>query len=244
MLKLLFSWINIIYFPNLFHNTNMKTQTFCCVFMSRAHENDVSFSMKTMYRFPWKRKLLKTLSRVERFENATVGSLSKRGRRQHWEAIKIFQHNPCVFLGIYLLWLPCLFLFSLNFSCFQRLFLNEKVDVNSWLKYWDVSHLEQDGTNVSFISHIHVHFMSCVISFIVLPTLPSSSSAVLLRVGDFWKRLVMWSQSQSTLIWKIQDGGYRQRTYCWVYWYLAPMKLGCELAVECWVMITPSTHAQ
>ena len=36
-------------------------------------------------------------------------------------------------LGIYLLWLPCLFLFWLNFRCFQRLFLNEKkIDGNSW----------------------------------------------------------------------------------------------------------------
>ena len=30
---------------------------------------------------------------------------------------------------------------------------------------------EQDGTNVTLISHIHVCFLSCVISFIVLPTL-------------------------------------------------------------------------
>ena len=40
---------------------------------------------------------------------------------------------------------------------------------------------EQDGTNVSLISHIHVLFLSCVIRFIVLPTLPSPSSAVFLK---------------------------------------------------------------
>ena len=51
--------------------------------------------------------------------------------------------------------------------------------------------------------------------------------------ANFWKRLVMWSQSQPTFIWKIQDGEYRQRTYCCFDWYLTPMKLGCELAVEC-----------
>ena len=41
--------------------------------------------------------------------------------------------------------------------------------------------LTSDGTNVSFILHIHVRFLSCVIRFIVLPTLSSSSSAVLLK---------------------------------------------------------------
>ena len=44
------------------------------------------------------------------------------------------------------------------------------------------SHWEQDGRN-DFISHIHVRFLSCAISFIVLPTLPSPSSAVLLKVS-------------------------------------------------------------
>ena len=81
---------------------------------------------------------------------------------------KIFRHNPCVFLSVY-----------------------EKIDNNSWniddvlqttwkLSNWGLTR-EQDGTNVSFISHIHVRFLSSVISFIVLPTLPSSSSAVLLK---------------------------------------------------------------
>ena len=91
-----------------------------------------------------------------------------------------------------LLWLPCLLQFSLNFSCFKRVFLNEKIDDNSWnidhvlqtTRKWSNWRLtrEQDGTNVSFISHIHVRFLSCVISLIVLPTLPSSPSAVLLKL--------------------------------------------------------------
>ena len=89
-----------------------------------------------------------------------------------------------------------LFLFSLNFSCFQRLFINENIDVNSWnidhvlQTTWKWSNWrlirEQDGTNLSFISHIHVRFLSCVISLIVLPTLSSSSSAVLLKVPNTW----------------------------------------------------------
>ena len=53
------------------------------------------------------------------------------------------------------------------------------------------SHLRAGRTNVSFISHIHVRFLSCVISLIVLPTLPSPSSAVLLEnqrsIGSFHK---------------------------------------------------------
>ena len=45
---------------------------------------------------------------------------------------------------------------------------------SSWSLIW-----AQDGTNVSFISHIHVHFLSCLISLIVLLTLPLLSSAVM-----------------------------------------------------------------
>ena len=37
---------------------------------------------------------------------------------------------------------------------------------------------------MSAISHIHVRFLSCVISVIVLPTLPSPSSAVLFKVPN------------------------------------------------------------
>ena len=73
-----------------------------------------------------------------------------------------------------------MFLFSLKFPWLQRL-LNETMDISSWnvdhvlktAQKWSSWSLiwEQDGTNVSFISHIHVRFSSCVISLIVLPTL-------------------------------------------------------------------------
>ena len=71
-----------------------------------------------------------------------------------------------------------MFLFLLKFPWLQRLLLNETMNVSSW----NVGHVfktawsswsliwEQDGRNVNFISHIHVHFLSSVISLIVLPT--------------------------------------------------------------------------
>ena len=85
-----------------------------------------------------------------------------------------------------------MFLFSLKLLWLQRLLLNETMDVSSW----NVSHVlktawkwsswsliwEQDGTNVIFISHIHVRCLSCVISLIVLLTLPLPSSAALLKL--------------------------------------------------------------
>ena len=95
--------------------------------------------------------------------------LSKRGRQhQRREARKIFLSNPYILLSISLLWLPCMFLFSLKLLWLQRLLLNETMDVSSW----NVGHVlktawkwsswslvwEQDGTNVSFISHIRVRF--------------------------------------------------------------------------------------
>ena len=43
-----------------------------------------------------------------------IGSLSKRGRQRR-EARKIRLRNPRILLSIYLLWLPCMFLFSLKF---------------------------------------------------------------------------------------------------------------------------------
>ena len=103
-----------------------------------------------------------------------IGTLSKWGRqRQQWEAKKIFLCNPYILLRISLLWLPCMFLFSLKFRWLQHLLLNETMDISSW----NVGHVlktawkwsswsliwEQDGTNVSFISHIHVRFLSSVI---------------------------------------------------------------------------------
>ena len=86
-----------------------------------------------------------------------IGSLSKWGRqRQCWEARKVFLSNPYILLSISLLWLPCMFLFSLKTGW----------KWSNWSLIW-----EQDGTNVSFISHIHVRFLSSVISLIVWPTL-------------------------------------------------------------------------
>ena len=142
----------------------------------------------------WQRQwVLKTLDIL-----GLLGTLSKRERRrQRREARKLFLPNPRVLLSTSLLWLPCMFLFSLKFRWLQRLFLNETLDVSSW----NVGHVlktawkwsswsliwEQDGRNVSFISHIHVRFLSGVISFIVLPTLPSPSSAVCLRSLFLWK---------------------------------------------------------
>ena len=98
---------------------------------------------------------------------------------------------------------------SLKFRWLQRLLLNETMDVSSW----NVGHVlktawkwgswsliwEQDGTNVSFIPDIHVRFLSCVISVIVWPTLPSSSSAVLLKLPivnvrptSIWGSMFYW----------------------------------------------------
>ena len=92
------------------------------------------------------------------------------------------------------LWLNCLCLFSLNFNYLGRLrFLNDKINVSSWnidrvlqttwkWNSWSLIE-EQDGTNVSFISHIHLRFVSFVSSHrVVLPALPSPSSAVLIKV--------------------------------------------------------------
>ena len=57
-----------------------------------------------------------------------TGDVSQRRR----QAVKIFRHNPCVFWSMYLLWLHCLFLFSLKFNYLQRVYLNEKINDNSW----------------------------------------------------------------------------------------------------------------
>ena len=44
-----------------------------------------------------------------------IGTLSERGRqRQRRKARKIFLPNPRILLSIPLLWLPCVFLFSLK----------------------------------------------------------------------------------------------------------------------------------
>ena len=87
-----------------------------------------------------------------------LGTLSKRGRQhQRREARKIFLRNPRILLSISLLWLPYHVCFwnpadssvpSLDFSSW-----NVGHVWSSWSLVW-----EQDGTNVSFISHIRVRF--------------------------------------------------------------------------------------
>ena len=118
------------------------------------------------------------------------------------EARKIFLCNPRILLSISLLWLPCMFLFRSNsvdtsvswakrcmfLKCRRR--FEDSVEMEQ-LK----SHLRAGRhtcqlyfTYVSFISHIHVRRLSCVMSLIVLPMLPSPSSAVLLKVPVGLKR--------------------------------------------------------
>ena len=86
-----------------------------------------------------------------------INTLSKWGRqRQRREANKIVLRNPRIILSISLLWLPCMFLFSLKLLWLQHL-LNETMDVSSWnvghvsktARRWSSSSLiwEQDGTN-------------------------------------------------------------------------------------------------
>ena len=105
--------------------------------------------------------------------------------------ILIFLRNPHILLSTSSLWLPCVFLFSLKFRWLQRLLLNETMDVSSWnvdhvLKTaW--SEIEQfEAGQMSALFHIFTcaFCRSCVVSFIVLPTLPSLSSAVLLKVSN------------------------------------------------------------
>ena len=105
---------------------------------------------------------------------------NSRGRRRR-QAVKLFRHNPYVFLSMYLLsigYTVC-FHFSMKFKCLQPVFLKKRIADNCWnidqvlqttwkWSNWRLTR-EQDGTNVSLISHIHVRFLSGVISFIVLP---------------------------------------------------------------------------
>ena len=80
----------------------------------------------------------------------SLGTLSKRGRqRQRREARRIFLRNPRISLSISLLWLPCMFLFSLKFRWLQRLFLNERMDAVS---SWNVGHVRQRGNEAVEVS--------------------------------------------------------------------------------------------
>ena len=139
----------------------------------------------------WPGNLRKTI------EDGDVGK-----QKEYFHTILVY------FLSMYLLWLHCLFLVSLKFNCLQCVFLNEKIDDNCWnidhvlqttwkWSSWRLAR-EQDGANVTFISDIHVHFLSCVICFIVLPTLPSPSSTVFLRfptISEVEKPLHTWLHS-------------------------------------------------
>ena len=119
-----------------------------------------------------------------------LGTLSKRGRQQqHWEARKIFLSNPHILLSISLLWLPCMFLFSLKNRWLQRLLMNETMDVGSnemSATFW--RQCGNGAVEVSFesrmaqMSSFPMHLLSSVISLIVLPTLPLPSWAVLLEL--------------------------------------------------------------
>ena len=105
----------------------------------------------------------------------------------------MFSHNHCFSkASIYLLWLHYLWIFSLKFNCLQRPFLNEKIDNSSWKVEDNWQRLFRNGAvEVSFQSRrvqmpvlfqiFTCAFLSCVISLIDLPPLPSSSSAVLIK---------------------------------------------------------------
>ena len=99
-----------------------------------------------------------------------------------------------------------------------------------WSLMW-----QQDGTNVSFISHIHKHFLSSVISLIVLPML--LSLAVLLTVSSLLTVLLYLSVKgccQSVLLFPEHNGKYTIwkvfisydlttlsiKLYIWKMWHL------------------------
>ena len=125
---------------------------------------------------------LQRLRCFDSFVLATEDGNANVGRQE-----KIFLRNPRILLSISLVWLPYVFYFRWN-----------SVDSSiSWTKRWTVV-LEVSATfwrqrgngavEVSFESrtaHIHVPFLCSVISIIVLPTLPSPSSAVLLVWGPY-----------------------------------------------------------
>ena len=97
----------------------------------------------------------------------------KRGtrtrQRQPREARKIFLRNPRVWLSIYLLWY---FDSSVSFCTKRWTFVLQIMTATFWRQDGNGAfEVPIESTNVSFISHIHVRFLSSVISFIVLPTL-------------------------------------------------------------------------
>ena len=73
-----------------------------CIFIWKR-KHFVAFScpvhtktMKTMYRFRWKRKLSKTISRVERFENATVSVSCGRVVRCYFASRAVWYPNASI----------------------------------------------------------------------------------------------------------------------------------------------------
>ena len=90
--------------------------------------------------------------------------LSKRGRqRQHEEARKMFLRNPRIFtlvtLYVSIFWTAG----AMNVSSWNvGHVLKTAWKWSSWRLIW-----YQDETNFSFISHIHVRFLSCVMSLLL-----------------------------------------------------------------------------
>ena len=168
----------------------------CCLHLVTWQKQSTAW-METNYskraHFRWKIKWrMEHLGALEIREIKQTRGNASVGRQEKYLFVKLSR----ILLSIPLLWLPCMFLFSLKFGWLQRLLI-ETMDVS----FWNVDHVlktawklssrncsistlfwsliwEQDGTNVSFNSYIHVRFLSCVISVIVLPTFSSPSSAV------------------------------------------------------------------
>ena len=66
-------------------------------------------------------RLHEAIRNLKQTRTATPTSGSKKNIR-----------NPRILLSISLLWLSCMFLFSLKFRWLQRLLLNETMDISSW----------------------------------------------------------------------------------------------------------------
>ena len=124
----------------------------------------------------------------------TVGTLSKWGWQcQRQESRKIFLCNPHVLLSI-IFTLVKLYVSICTFTDWILLTQVFPPQTKRWMliSSWNVSHIlkttwkwnswsliwEQDSTNASFISDICMHFLSCVISLVLL------MSGLSLRAGS------------------------------------------------------------
>ena len=113
---------------------------------------------------------------------------------------KIFLPKSSSFIKHILLWLPCMFLFSLKFLWLlrQRLLLNETMDV-LYLLSLEMSPCLKDSVKMEQLTEVWRQKMSALCALFVfcnLPTLPLPSSAVLLKVpiamsSVRWKRAVL-----------------------------------------------------